>query len=61
MQTLITKQAALDAVAAEVELPDSMPDNMWEDIRNNRYAATQALRIAVKLTKKDIANRISKL
>lgn len=50
--------AALAAVDAEPELTDDMSDAMWEMIRNDRNAMTEALRIAVRQTKAAIRERL---
>ena len=42
------------AINDEPELPDDMPDEMWEAIRNDRDAMAEALRIVVRLTKSGI-------
>lgn len=47
------------AVDAEPELPGDMPDEMWLSIRDDRDAATEAMRIVVRQTKCGIKARIS--
>lgn len=42
----------------EPECPGPMPDEMWESIRNDKDAMENAIKIAVKLTKKGIHERI---
>ena len=43
------------------EYPGKMPDEMWEAIRNDRDAATEALRITVRLTKQEVIDLIEAL
>ena len=54
----ITIENALRAVDDEPEYTDKMPDEMWEAIKGDREAMTEALRITVRLTKKGIKDRI---
>lgn len=49
---------AIKAVKAEPELPDRMPDVMWDAIRNDRDVATEAMRIIVQQTKAGIIDRL---
>ena len=56
MVKLSTVRAAIDL---EPELPGSMPDEMWEAIRNDRDAMRQALVICVKETKAGIKSRLA--
>ena len=49
------------AVESEPELPGTMPDEMWNSIRNDRDACAEAMRIAVRQTKSGILGRINKL
>lgn len=51
-------QTAIEAVEAEKELVGDMPDEMWENIKGDRDAATNALRFTVRLTKENIINRL---
>lgn len=55
------KARYLAAVDEEPELPGDMPDKMWDAIHNDRDAAFQALRIAVRQTKSGIRQRILRL
>jgi hypothetical protein len=48
----------LKAVADEPEYPGEMPDEMWAAIKDDRDAATKALQITVRLTKRGIRDRI---
>jgi hypothetical protein len=50
-----------EAIQRVEEFPGSMPDDMWESIRSDRDAATQALRIAVRLTKEEAIENIEAL
>lgn len=52
------KKEAVQVVSEEPELPGEMPEEMWETIRNDRDAVTQALKIAVRETKAGIIKRI---
>ncbi len=47
------KQAVLD----EPELPGEMPDEMWDAIKGDRDAITEALRIVIRQTKAGILER----
>lgn len=55
------RRKVLEAVDAEEELPDDMPDEMWDHIRNDRDAVKESLLIAVQLTKGNIRERIEQL
>jgi hypothetical protein len=48
-----------DAIDAEPELPGEMPDAMWEAMKDREYC-TEAMRIAVRQTKRGIKERILK-
>lgn len=50
--------AAIKAVDAEPELPGSMPDEIWDAIKNDRDAAEELLRIVVRQTKVGIIDRL---
>ena len=58
MIRLSTVRAAIDQ---EPELPDGMPDEMWEAIRNNRDACEIAFKIAVIETKAGIKSRLAEM
>ena len=45
------------AIDSEPELPDSMPDEIWEKVKNDRDALTELLRITVRKTKEGILTR----
>lgn len=49
---------ALYAIDQEPEVPGEMPDEMWEAIKGDRDAMTNAIRIAVRQTKEGIRNRL---
>ena len=63
---LATMDAAIDAlksrfvraVAEEQELPGAMPIEMWGEIRRDRDAAAECLRIVVRKTKSGIMARL---
>lgn len=57
--TRIERERCLQAVKDEPELPGEMPDAMWNKIAGDRDAITEALRIAVKQTKRGIRDRIN--
>jgi hypothetical protein len=57
----IDKIKVIDAIRSEPELPDEMPDEMWDAIKNDRDACTAAFRICAQETKKNIIERINKL
>lgn len=46
------------AIDDEPEYPDEMPDEMWEKIKYDRDAVTEALRLTVQLTKEGIKERL---
>lgn len=54
---LAERKAWMVAITDEPELPGEMPDEMWEAIRSDRDAATEALRIVVRQTKGGILKR----
>ena len=54
-------QVAREAAEGEPEFPGSMPDEMWEIIKNDRHACEKSHRIAVRETKQNILSRIEKL
>jgi hypothetical protein len=54
----IRKDDALQAVLDEPELPGTMPDEIWNAIRNDRMACADVMRIAVQKTKQGIYKRI---
>jgi len=51
------RKAWMEAVTDEPELPGEMPDEMWDVLRSDRAAATEALRIIVRQTKGEILTR----
>lgn len=53
--------ALMQAMDAEPEYPDGMPDEMWELISTDRDAAAEAFRIAVRQTKEGIKDGASEL
>lgn len=48
-----------EAIDAEPELPGEMPDAMWEAMKDREYC-TEAMRIAVRQTKRGIKERLFK-
>ena len=54
-------QVVREAVEQEPELPGSMPDEMWEIIKNDRHDCEESHRMAVRETKQNILTRIEKL
>lgn len=54
----LDRTMVLEAIDAEPELPGDMPDEMWDLIRSDRDAATEALRIVVRETKNGIKRRL---
>ena len=52
------RDRCLQAVTDEPEVPGTMPDEMWEAIRDDRDAIENAIRIAVQQTKAGIRERI---
>ena len=51
----------LKAIADEEELPGDMPDKVWEELKDDRDAMSEALKMTVRLTKAGITERILKL
>jgi hypothetical protein len=56
---MLTELEVRRAIADEPELPDAMPDAMWEIIRTDRDAAQEAFRSAVRQTKEGILQRLA--
>ncbi len=54
----MNKAEGMKAIDDEPEYPDAMPDEMWEEIKNDRDAMTEALRLTVRLTKQGIKDRL---
>lgn len=52
------RDRCLKAVDDEPEVPGTMPDEMWNAIRDDRNAVENAIRIAVHQTKAGIRERI---
>jgi hypothetical protein len=46
-----------EAITSEPELPDNIPDEMWEAMRYDRDITTEAMRLAVQYTKQGIMER----
>jgi hypothetical protein len=57
-ETLKERERCLAAVDVEDELPGDMPDNIWAIVRDDRDAASEILRLAVRATKQGIRDRI---
>ncbi len=57
-KTKFSGREVLKAIEAEPEFPGSMSEEMWDKIRDSKDVAEAAMRIAVKLTKKGIAQRL---
>lgn len=51
----------MEVVDVEPELPDDMPDEMWEACSSSREYMQEALRTVVRLTKEGIRSRLSAL
>jgi uncharacterized protein YjgD (DUF1641 family) len=49
----------MEAVDQEPELPDDMPDEMWEACRSHRHTMQEAMRVVVRLTKEGIRARLT--
>ena len=58
LKAMLERTAVLKPVDDEPELPDDMPDEMWEAIAGDRDAMAEAMRIAVRQTKDGIRKRI---
>lgn len=56
--TRVERERCLQAVDAEPEFPGDMPDAMWNAIALDRERMTEAMRIAVRMTKENIRKRI---
>lgn len=52
-------RAVMRIVRAEPELPGTMPDRMWETVRNDREAMEELLRIVVRKTKANILDQLT--
>ena len=52
------REDVIKAINDEPEYPGRMPDEVWELLKNDRDAMTEALRFAVQLTKQGIRERI---
>lgn len=52
------RDRCLKAVADEPEVPGTMPDEMWNAIRDDRDAMENVIRVAVQQTKAGIRERI---
>jgi hypothetical protein len=50
--------AALQAIDAEEEAPGPMPYEMWTAINGDRERTEEAIRTAIRLTKKGIRERL---
>lgn len=50
----------LQAITDEPEYPSNMPDELWEELNNNRDNVTRAMRSTVRLTKNGITERFLK-
>ena len=48
---------ALEAINSEEEPEGPMPDNIWEEIKNDREAIEEMIRAAVRATKNSIRDR----
>ena len=53
-----THARIIEAIDAEPELPGDMPDEMWNAISTSREYAVEAMRIAVRQTKRGIKERL---
>ena len=51
-------EVILNAIAAEPERDDDMPESMWKFISESKENATIAMRHIVRLTKEGITKRI---
>ena len=54
-------EEVIGVVESEPEMPDQMPDEMWNAIRNDRDACGESHRIAVRITKRNIVNNLRTL
>ncbi|MDH5738695.1 MAG: hypothetical protein OEY77_00050 [Nitrospira sp.] len=53
-------RAAVRIVKNEPELPGVMPLEMWDAIKSSREVASEALRIAVQKTKRNILDQLKR-
>jgi len=53
-----TESEVRAAAMAEPELPDDMPDEMWEAYRSDRATMQEAMRVVVRLTRDGILSRL---
>ena len=57
-ERVFTESEVRAAAMAEPELPDEMPDEMWESCRANRNVMQEAMRVVVRLTRDGIIDRL---
>ena len=57
-ERVFTESEVLAAAMSEPELPDEMPDDMWEACRSDRATMQEAMRIVVRLTRDGMLGRL---
>lgn len=57
-ERVFTESEVRAASMAEPELPDDMPDEMWEACRSNRDFMQEAMRVVVRITRDGIIDRL---
>ena len=57
-EPVFTESEVRAAAMAEPELPDEMPDEMWEACRSDRATMQEAMRVVVRLTRDGILGRL---
>jgi hypothetical protein len=58
MKKAILLRDVLKAIEDEPELPGKIPEEMYQALQGDRDACAEAFRIAVRLTKKGILERV---
>jgi hypothetical protein len=56
---VFTEGEVRKAAMEEPELPDDMPDEMWEACRTDRATMIEALRTVMRMTRDGILNRLA--
>lgn len=57
-ERVFTESEVRASAMAEPELPDEMPDEMWEACKSDRATMQEALRVVVRLTRDGILGRL---
>lgn len=57
-ERVFTESEVRASAMAEPELPDEMPDEMWEACKSDRATMQEAMRVVVRLTRDGILGRL---